>query len=74
MGGPPVGGRRQARPISQPGKMHQALWGRGDFPQFVRFTKAELEDQVNPGMRSSMDTIQKLFWAPGPEGSSQTTW
>ena len=54
--------------------MHQALWGRGDFPQFVRFTKAELEDQVNPGMRSSMDTIQKLFWAPGPEGSSQTTW
>ena len=46
----------------------------GDFPQFVRFTKAELEDQVNPGMRPSMDTIQKLFWAPGPEGSSQTTW
>ena len=39
-----------------------------------RFTKAELEDQVNPGMRPSIDTIQKLFWAPGPEGSSQTTW
>ena len=57
---PPVGGRWQARPISQPGKMHQALRG--------------IEDQVNPGMRPSMDTIQKLFWAPGPEGSSQTTW
>ena len=32
MGGPPVGGRRQARPMSQPGKMHQVLWGQRGLP------------------------------------------
>jgi len=38
--------------------------------EFHHFTKTELEDQVNHGLRPSTDTIQKLFWAPGLEGSN----